>query len=161
MNTFAIAVGAVWVCTACSLGAAPERQKAIRSSDSVSLLQPFEPYARCSDSDAHLQQSTISQVLGPNVKGITIVWFRQELWRDETVQLYLDRILNGSSEGIFAHPAWSELPVREILASIEFQDGRRRRLELSNGYAHFEDESGCQWWARYLGPDRSKWIVRR
>ena len=27
------------------------------------------------------------------------------------------------------------------------------------GYAHLEDSAGCEWWGRYLGPDRSKWFV--
>ena len=55
---------------------------------------------------------------------------------------------------------WAEGKSVEILASVEFKSGQRTRIEFANGYAHFEDESGCEWWARYLGPDRSRWIVR-
>jgi hypothetical protein len=44
-------------------------------------------------------------------------------------------------------------------ASVEVADGQRP-LQIANGYAHVRDGSGCEWWARYLDPDRSKWVVR-
>ena len=67
-----------------------------------------------------------------------------------------EHLVPGSSftyEGSLARPA-------EIFASVEFANGRRRPLQLANGYAHAQDASGCEWWGRYLGPDRSKWVVR-
>jgi hypothetical protein len=57
------------------------------------------------------------------------------------------------------HVYWAEFRQGEILASVEFAGGQRWPLELANGYAHVQDGSGCEWWARYLGPDRSRWVV--
>ena len=83
-------------------------------------------------------------------------------WPDiEVVKGYIRRVLTAVPEGGAASPMpyWAE-PVRtQIVASLEFR-GSSGLLELANGYAHLVDAAGCEWWARYLGEDRSRWIVR-
>jgi hypothetical protein len=72
------------------------------------------------------------------------------------------RLLSAEPEGgmLSAGVYWAELRPTEIFASVEFSNRQHRPLQLANGYAHFQDAGGCEWWARYLGPDRSKWVVR-
>ena len=107
--------------------------------------------------------ATIRQILGPNARAISVHHYKKPAWPDmSVVRKYLHRILDGFPEGERASSGvyWAEGRRVEILASVEFGSGQRTRMEFANGYAHFEDESGCEWWARYLGPDRSRWIVR-
>lgn len=75
---------------------------------------------------------------------------------------YIHRIIAGQPEGreLLRHSNWAERRLVEIEGAVEFASGRQSRIEFANGYAHVEDDSGCEWWSRYLGPDRSKWIVR-
>ena len=106
---------------------------------------------------------TILEVLLPDAKRILIHQYDKRDWRDlETVKGYIRRLLSAEPEGgmLSAAVYWAELRPAEILASVEFSKGQRRPLQLANGYAHVQDVSGCEWWARYLGPDRSKWVVR-
>jgi len=71
------------------------------------------------------------------------------------------RLLAAVPEGGAPSPGVYRAEMREgeIIASVEFADGRRAPFHLGNGYAHGQDSAGCEWWGRYLGPDRSKWIV--
>ena len=106
---------------------------------------------------------TILAVLLPEAKQIVIHQFDSGEWGDlEGVKSYIRRLLTAEPEGgrLSARVHWAEMRPMEILASIEFANGQRRPLQVANGYAHFQDGSGCEWWARYLGPDRSKWVVR-
>lgn len=106
--------------------------------------------------------ATIHEILGPNARAILVHHYKKPAWPDMAVVTeYLHRILAGLPEGggLSNHVHWAELKLVEISGSIEFRDGRRSRIEFANGYAHVEDESGCQWWGRYLGEDRSRWIV--
>ncbi len=77
------------------------------------------------------------------------------------MKAYIVRLLNAMPEGGAPSPGvyWAEMREGEVLASVEFVDGRRAPLHLANGYAHAQDSAGCEWWGRYLGPDRSKWVV--
>jgi hypothetical protein len=105
---------------------------------------------------------TILELL-PDAKRIVIHQFDSGEWGDlESVKGYLRRLLIAEPEGgrLSARVHWAEMRPMEILASIEFANGQRRPFQVANGYAHFQDGSGCEWWARYLGPDRSKWVVR-
>ena len=108
--------------------------------------------------------ATILQILGPNARAISIHHYNKAAWPDMAVVTeYLHRILGALPEG--EQPSsgvyWAEGKSVEILGTVEFTNGMETRIEFANGYAHFEDEFGCQWWARYLGPDRSRWIVRK
>jgi hypothetical protein len=107
-------------------------------------------------------RQTIREVLFPDAQRMLIHQFDSRNWRDlEAVRNYVRRLLRTEPEGGILSPGvyWAELRPAEILASVEFSDGQRRPLQLANGYAHFQDRSGCEWWVRYLGPDRSKWVV--
>lgn len=109
------------------------------------------------------RRTTIREALRPDAKRILIHQYDATDWRDlETLRGYLRRLLNAEPEGGMLSPAvyWAEARPAEIFASVEFANGQRRPLQLANGYAHVQDASGCEWWARYLGPDRSKWVVR-
>jgi hypothetical protein len=106
---------------------------------------------------------TMLEVLRPAAKRILVHQFDSRGWRDlETVKGYIRRLLSAEPEGGMpsAGVYWAESRPAEILASVEFANGQRRPLQLANGYAHFQDMSGCEWWARYLGPDRGKRVVR-
>jgi len=76
--------------------------------------------------------------------------------------MYLQRIIAAQPEGreLLPYVYWAEGRRVEIEGVAEFAGGRRSRVEFANGYAHVQDESGCEWWGRYLGPDHSSWIVR-
>ncbi len=109
------------------------------------------------------RKTTIREALRPDAKKILIHQYDARDWRDlETVRGYLRRLLDAEPEGGILSPAvyWAEARAAEIFAPVEFTNGQRRPLQLANGYAHVQDASGCEWWARYLGPDRSKWVVR-
>ena len=106
---------------------------------------------------------TILEVIGHDAKKVLVHHYESAAWRDiGVVRDYIRRVFSAVPEtGILMRSAvWSEMVRAEIISSIEFTNGQWRRLELANGYAHFEDFSGCEWWARYLGGDRTKWVVR-
>lgn len=105
---------------------------------------------------------TILDALGPDARKVLVHHVAsREPRTPEAVKGYATRILSAEPEGGKLSPAvhWAEMRQVEILASVEFADGQRRPLHLASGYAHLQDRSGCEWWARYLGPDRSKWVV--
>jgi hypothetical protein len=105
---------------------------------------------------------TILEALGQDAIRIRIHRYDNE-WRDErVVKDYLQRVLNAVPEGgmLFSGVYWSEGRQPEIIASAEFSHGERRKMEFANGYAHVEDQRGCEWWGRYFGGDQSKWVVR-
>lgn len=108
--------------------------------------------------------TTIHELLGDDVKAILVHYYQQPAWQNMAVVTdYIDRIVDAKSgtEFLMSAPNWAEARTVEILAEVEFANGQRRRIEFANGIAHIEDVSGCQWWGRYLGGDRAKWIVRK
>jgi hypothetical protein len=128
---------------------------------SRSIGRSFEPAAPCAVRRAG---ATIAEIIGPDVSALIVHHYDKPAWPDiEVVTDYVRRILVALPEGgsVSSGVYWAEGGRVEISAVIEFKNGQRRSMEFANGYAHFEDASGCQWWARYLGGDRSKWVVRR
>src|SRR5688572_19005716 len=90
---------------------------------------------------------TMIDVLRPDARRILVHGF-DSAWRElDGVKRYLRRLLIAVPEGGKLSPSeyWSEFRPVEILASIEFSEGQRRPLHLANGYAHFQDASGCEW----------------
>lgn len=105
---------------------------------------------------------TVREALGPDVDRILVHRFDARRWPDlDAAQTYITRVLTAVPEGGRLSPGvyWAEGRPPEILASVEFSDRRRGAFHLANGYAHVQDGAGCEWWARYLGPDRAKWVV--
>jgi len=118
------------------------------------------PFNSCSPAQP---ARTILEVIGHDAKRVLVHHYESAAWRDiGVVRDYIRRVLSAVPEtgALTRNVVWSETARVEISTSIEFTNGQRRRLELANGYAHFEDLSGCEWWARYLGGDRTKWVVR-
>ena len=108
--------------------------------------------------------TTIREILGADVEAIRVHHYDKPTWPNMTVVTeYLHRIVDAHPEGDEMEDGcyWAEGRSVEIMGSVVFTNGQTSRIEFANGYAHVEDGSGCQWWARYLGGDRSKWIVRR
>ena len=108
--------------------------------------------------------TTIRGILGADVEAIRVHHYDKPTWPNITVVTeYLQRIMDAHPEGdeLQGMCYWAEGRLVEIVGSVAFTNGRTSRIEFANGYAHVEDGSGCQWWARYLGGNRSKWIVRR
>jgi hypothetical protein len=96
---------------------------------------------------------TLAEVLGPGARRI-VVRQHTRSWRNlAAVSDYIRRVLPAAPEGGQWSPfqVWSEGNSVEIEGWIESSDGPRRPFELSNGYAHAMDASGCQWWARVVG----------
>jgi hypothetical protein len=124
------------------------------------LGRSFEEATPCS---TRRSGATILEILGSDATAILVHRYAKPPWPDmAVVKEYLRRILAAVPEGarLSSGPYWAEGRRAEISGSTEFRSGQRRRIEFANGYAHIEDQSGCQWWGRYLGPDRSHWIVR-
>ena len=104
----------------------------------------------------------IFEALGPDARKL-LVHHYEPAWRDiDIVGDYIRRLLDATPETgqVVDHIHWAEGAPVEIIAFVEFQNGERRPMDIGNGYAHFEDLAGCEWWARYLGGERSKWVVR-
>jgi hypothetical protein len=115
---------------------------------------------RCTSRKATVK--TIHEILVPNLVGVRIHYYAAA-WRDFVpVRDYVRRLFDATPEGDKVSPSiyWSEDSAAEIIASLEFKNGQRTKILIGNGYAHFVDASGCEWWARYLGGDKSKWVVR-
>ena len=105
---------------------------------------------------------TVLEALG-SARKILIHQFDAGEWPSfESVRDYLARLLSAVPEGDQLAPTvyWAESRLTEVFASVEFGRGQPRPLRVANGYAHVQDAAGCEWWARYLGPDQSRWIVR-
>ena len=105
---------------------------------------------------------TLAEVLGPGARRIVVQQHTSDWKNLATVSDYIRRMLTALPENRqwSTFHVWSEGNSVEIEGWIESSDGPRRPFELGNGYAHVMDAAGCQWWARYLGPDRTKWVVR-
>jgi hypothetical protein len=127
-------------------------------SEKIDLGHRFEK----SSCDERRAAGTMLHALLPDARRILVHRFDSRIWPDlDAVKSYVRRVLRAEPEGGSLSPGvyWAKLRVAEILASVEFSSGQRRPLQLANGYAHFQDGAGCDWWTRYLGPDRSKRIV--
>jgi hypothetical protein len=98
----------------------------------------------------------------PDAEKILVHQFDGEWPSFEVVKAYIRRRLSAVPEGGKLVPTvyWAEMRSAEIFGAIEFPQGKRRSFRAANGYAHLQDAAGCEWWGRYLGPDRSTWIVR-
>jgi hypothetical protein len=132
---------------------APERRR--------DLGQPFDRSRPCSE---RRPARTIREILGADAKAILVHRYDKPAWASMTVVTeYIYRMLVGRPEGgeLQAGVYWAEGRAVEIVGSVEFRSGQKSRIEFANGYAHVQDDSGCEWWGRYLGGDRSHWIVRR
>jgi hypothetical protein len=128
------------------------------SSERIDLGRPFETTPCASRRSG---ETSLAGLLA-DAKMIAVHRFEPRRWRDlDEVRAYVVRLLAAVPEGGAPSPGvyWAELREGEIIASVEFADGRRAPFHLGNGYAHVQDSAGCEWWGRYLGPDRSRWIV--
>ena len=98
----------------------------------------------------------------PDARKILVHQFDGEWPSFEVVKAYIQRLLVAVPEGGKLVPTvyWAEMRWAEIFGAIEFPQGQRRPFRAANGYAHLQDATGCEWWGRYLGPDRSTWVVR-
>ena len=105
---------------------------------------------------------TVLEALG-SARKILIHQFDAREWSSfESVRDYLLRLLSALPEGDQLAPTvyWAESRLTEVFASVEFPRGQPRPLRVANGYVHVQDAAGCEWWARYLGADQSRWVVR-
>jgi hypothetical protein len=124
------------------------------------LGKPFEPAAPCPA--RRRTGATVFDILGPDVHSLVLARYDRHTWRDvKSAGDYINRIFSAVPEGGAPQTGvyWAESPAVLISGSLAFVKGPRRRVLIGKGYVHFEDESGCQWWARHLGPDKSKWVV--
>lgn len=122
--------------------------------------RPFDESTRCS---GNRSATAIRELMGADAKAIHVHRYDKAAWSSiAVVTEYIHRIFAGQPENreLLRHSYWAEGRLVEIEGAVEFATGRKSRIEFANGYAHVEDDSGCEWWGRYLGPDRSKWIVR-
>ncbi len=125
------------------------------------LGRAFEPAGRCSARPPD-QGGTAREVLGRDLRAILVHSYDEATFGGLAgLTVYIRRILVAHPEGGShqSHPYWSEGYPVVMAGSLEYRDGRRSRIELGNGYLHFEDSRGCQWWGRYLGGDRKSWVV--
>lgn len=128
-----------------------------------SVSRPFETLRKCPTTGFRQAPTTIRKILSGNATLIRVHYYEKPAWKNMAVVTdYIDRILDAEPEGaLISSSEWSEGRMVEIVADVEFSSGQRSRIEFANGYAHIEDASGCQWYGRYLGWDRTKWIVRK
>jgi len=136
-----------------------DRSRQIDATEIGSLNRWFsEPPRPCR---AAARGGTLSARLGPNLTGVIVGQFTKQWSSMAVVRDYLVRILVATPEDVAPIPPWSNPVSTEIIASATFRTGPPTPLQFGNGYVHFEDQAGCEWFARYLGPDPSKWVVRR
>lgn len=125
------------------------------------LDRPFTPAGKCPAN--RTQPTTVREALGSNARRVVIDRYEQSAWPSMAVVIeYVQRILVGVPETgrLNPSPPFSESVRAEIAGSVEFQSGGARPIELGNGYVHLTSADGCEWWARYLGGDETKRIVR-
>jgi hypothetical protein len=104
---------------------------------------------------------TVRDALG-GAPRIRIEEYDPRRWKSPEIAAYIRRILDAQPEGGALQPGvyWAEAARAEIAGWIEGAAKERRRVEFGNGYVCMQDAAGCALWGRYLGPDRSLWIVR-
>jgi hypothetical protein len=127
------------------------------SSDRIDVGRRFGP-GSC---ETTRPGQTILQAI-PDAQTILVHQFDGEWPSFDVVKAYIRRLLSAVPEGGQLVPTvyWAEMRSAEIFGTIEFPRGPRRPFRAANGYAHLQDATGCEWWGRYLGPDRSTWVVR-
>jgi hypothetical protein len=127
-----------------------------------SLGRSFTPPGKCpTDRKA---PTTVREALGSQAQRVVVHRYERTSWPSMgTVIDYVERILVGVPEtgSLDRSPAFAEFVRPEVAGSVEFKGGGLRSIEFGNGYVHVMSDDGCEWWGRYLGPDQSKWIVRR
>ena len=124
------------------------------------LDSPFAPAVPCPV--RRPIRATVFDVLGRDVRSLILAFYDRQTWGDaKSAGDYVNRIFSAVPEGGAPQSTvyWSESPPILISGTLAFVKGPPRRVLIGKGYIHFEDESGCQWWGRYLGPDKSKWVV--
>jgi hypothetical protein len=104
--------------------------------------------------------TTIADVLGPNVKVLTIRAVNASRFKtDDQVRDYVRRMLTApvADPGMASFQMWSHGSPIDVGIVIEWADGRFGRLELG-GYTpqgdqatHIEDHRGCELWGRFPG----------
>ncbi len=122
--------------------------------------RPFHESTRCSGEKS---ATTIRELLGVKAKAIQVHRYDRAAWPSiAIVTEYIHRIMAAQPETreLLRHTHWAERRLVEIEGAVEFTSGRKSQIEFADGYAHVEDDSGCEWWGRYLGPDRGNRIVR-
>ena len=113
--------------------------------------RPFDESTRCSGKRS---ATTIRELLGADAKTIHVHRYDKAAWSSiAIVTEYIHRIIAGPPETreLLRNVHWAEMKLVEIEGTVEFASGRKSRIEFANGYAHIEDDSGCEWWGRYLG----------
>jgi hypothetical protein len=129
------------------------------TSERRNIGQPFDETNRCSEKR---RVAKIADLLGADVTALHVQRY-DKAWSNITVVAeYIRRIMTAEPETRELSPFsnWSEWKPVEIEGTVAFRSGEKSRIEFANGYAHVADASGCEWWGRYLGADRTKWIVR-
>ena len=124
------------------------------------LDSPFVPAVPCPVRPP--SGATVFDVLGRDVRSLVLAFYDRQTWGDaKSAGDYINRIFSAVPEGGAPQPTvyWAESPPILISGTLAFVTGPPRRVLIGKGYIHFEDDSGCQWWGRYLGGDKSKWVV--
>jgi hypothetical protein len=105
---------------------------------------------------------TLEEIVGSDVERILVHEY-DAAWSDlPTVAGYIRSLWAAAPEGDswWSFQMFSEPAPSEIAASVESAGGRRRPLELGNGYAHAVDAAGCEWWTRFPRLDRGERVAR-
>ena len=97
---------------------------------------------------------TIREFLGPNLKNITVLWAEQVETHDlfPLAQRAISEALEKSPNRLYSYEPWANKVSPQFIARLEYANGKNGDLQLANGYACFEDQSGKHWWTRFTDP---------
>ena len=100
------------------------------------------------------------QVLGGPVTRVEIHQYPKTWGSFSVVSEYVNRLMDAPPEsGLLPMPIWAESVTAEVFGTIEFVRGTRRPLQVAKGYLFFQDIEGRNWFARYLGGEKDRWVV--
>jgi hypothetical protein len=98
---------------------------------------------------------TIRELLGPDLKSISITWVDPTF---ETHALFLlarqaiSDALQKSPRRLYGYTAWANLVKPQFIGKLHYDKGKVGVFQLAYGYICFQDESGKFWWTRFTTP---------
>ena len=127
------------------------------------IFRPFGVAMISCPSESGREPATIADVLGANVKTISVRGYKSARFTTEAHVIgYVRAMMTARPEGdrMSGLQTWSEGGDIEVVMVTEWKDGRFGRFDLGsssgagskgNQFAHLEDHRGCERWGRF-GP---------
>ena len=97
---------------------------------------------------------TIEDFLGPELQCVVITWCRDSGTQDlaSMAETMVRDALTRSPRVFYGHLPWANAVRADVVGFLEFSEGARGDIALTEGYLCVQDKDGHYWWTRYTSP---------